>query len=58
MKKTQKADSILAQSVYSFYCPCTGSCSSSCDCKLALSLQVTYSSYDLYVNNPQETVHI
>lgn len=32
MKKIQKVNSLAAQSVYSFYCPCSGYCSSICAC--------------------------
>jgi putative bacteriocin precursor len=53
MKKIQKVNRTSAQSVFSFYCPCSGSCSSNCECPVGGSASNFINS--LNENNPHAT---
>jgi putative bacteriocin precursor len=55
MKKIQKVNRTSAQSVFSFYCPCSGSCSTDCDCNLFFNDHFTNLNNKLQANNPQAT---
>ena len=56
MKRIHKASMSAAQSVFSFYCPCSGYCSS-CDCVVGYNAASAYRG-SLAQNNPHEATFI
>ncbi|MDF2802769.1 MAG: hypothetical protein K0S61_2672 [Anaerocolumna sp.] len=54
MKKIEKVNNASAQSVYSFACPCNGSCSVACFCTTPHSTSAN-SLNSLKSNNPNVT---
>ncbi len=57
MKKIKKIDQISAQSVYSFACPCSGYCATTCDCKASDSYSGNHEN-EMSANNPHLTTGV
>lgn len=57
MKKIRKTSVRTAQSVFSFYCPCSGYCSTYCYCTTPDSATYSYEGA-LIQNNPNETTTV
>ncbi len=55
MKKIQKVNHTSAQSVYSFYCPCSGICLPECGCVGCVHTKLVPQGYQLAQYNPQAT---
>ena len=57
MRRIRKSNLSAAQSVFTFYCPCDGSCSK-CECRTHNPLSAAASATSISQNNPHEATNI